>query len=384
MSFNGDRRRSVRDRFPRTVRTVSIGELQDTFLVSAVVMILIIRLQLFLTNYPQLGGGKLHIAHLLWGGLLMLIAIGILLSFLGRSIRTPAAVIGGVGFGFFIDELGKFITDDNDYFFKPAAGIIYLVFIVLFLVTRAMQNRRGVSPREYLVNAIDMVTEAARRGLDRRDRRLALEMLAQADPDDPLYAPTRRLLDEIEAVPTPPPRFYERWARGVRELYARIVETKWFPRLIAAVFVIWALASAIEILALIVAAGFAIEGGTDVVRFSDLLDGDSPSFVSIASVAASVVVGVLVIVGAWRLRARDRMGAYRLFERAMLVQIFVADFFSFVESQFSAVFGVAVDVLLLITVRYMIRRELEREPVSGPVTLPATPEHPVPEAAGAK
>ncbi len=39
---------------------------------------------------PELGGHGLHIAHLLWGG-------------------------------FFIDELGKFITQDNDYFFKPAA-----------------------------------------------------------------------------------------------------------------------------------------------------------------------------------------------------------------------------------------------------------------------
>ena len=52
----------------------------------------------------------------------MVLAIGILLIFLGRGARRPAALIGGVGFGFFIDELGKFITEDNDYFFKPAAG----------------------------------------------------------------------------------------------------------------------------------------------------------------------------------------------------------------------------------------------------------------------
>ena len=98
------------------VRNVEIGDLQDTFLVSAVVMILVIRLQLWATNYPQLGGGKLHIAHLLWGGVFMVIALGILLSFLGASLRVPAAVIGGVGFGFFIDEVGKFISNDVNYF----------------------------------------------------------------------------------------------------------------------------------------------------------------------------------------------------------------------------------------------------------------------------
>lgn len=371
-----------RRRLPHFVRSSEMGELQDVFLVSAVVMILIIRLQLFLTHYPQLGGGKLHIAHLLWGGLLMMIAIGILLSFLGRSIRTPAAVVGGVGFGFFIDELGKFITEDNDYFFKPAAAIIYLIFIVLFLATRAMQSRRGLSPQEYLVNAIDLVTEAAVHELDERTRRRALEMLDRADPEDPRVAPMLHLLNELEAVPAPPPPFYARWGRAVRARYAQLVQRRWFTRLIAAVFVFWAVGSALEMLALVTAAGFAIEGAEGPVRVSEMLDSDSPSFVSIAGLAASLVVGALVIAGALRLRSA-RMPAYRLFERAMLVQIFIADFFAFVESEFSAVFGVAVDVLLLITIRYMIRREQERALGAGPGAVGAdSVAAPAPAAAG--
>src|SRR3954447_26443342 len=114
-------------------RRLDLSSQQDTVLVCAVATILVIRLQLWLTHYPQLGGGKLHIAHLLWGGMGMLIALILLLSFVGRSLRTPAAVVGGIGFGFFIDEVGKFITSDNDYFFKPAVGVIYVVFILLLL-----------------------------------------------------------------------------------------------------------------------------------------------------------------------------------------------------------------------------------------------------------
>src|SRR5437660_6357078 len=122
-------------------RNIEIRTLLDTFFVCAIATILIIRLQLWATHYPKLGGGKLHIAHLLWGGLAMLVAIVLLLSFLGRARRHTGAVLGGVGFGFFIDEIGKFVTSDNDYFFKPAAGMIYILFIVLFLAIRSLGLR---------------------------------------------------------------------------------------------------------------------------------------------------------------------------------------------------------------------------------------------------
>jgi hypothetical protein len=39
------------------------------------------------------------------------------------------------------------------------------------------------------------------------------------------------------------------------------------------------------------------------------------------------------------------------------VEIYLGQVFSFVDSQFTAVFALGVDVLLLITLRYMIRRE---------------------------
>src|SRR6476661_472788 len=145
----------------RRARNADFGSLQETFLVCAVSTILIIRTDLWLTNYPQLGGHGLHIAHLLWGGLFMLVAIGTLVTFLGRSSRRTAAVIGGIGFGFFIDELGKFVTSDNNYFFKPAAGLIYLIFIGLFLASRAYQRRRGLNEDERVRNAFELIAEAS-------------------------------------------------------------------------------------------------------------------------------------------------------------------------------------------------------------------------------
>src|SRR5919201_5377778 len=91
------------------VRSVDMVRLLDVVLVCAVATILVVRTQLWLTNYPQLGGHGLHIAHLLWGGLLMLAAIVLLLAFITSVARRVAAVIGGVGLGLFMDELGKFV-----------------------------------------------------------------------------------------------------------------------------------------------------------------------------------------------------------------------------------------------------------------------------------
>src|SRR4029077_5241260 len=168
------------------VRGVDMTRLLDTMLVCAVATILIVRTQLWLTNYPQLGGRGLHIAHLLWGGLLMVVALVVLLGLVSPAARQVAAVVGGVGLGLFIDELGELVTADHHYFFKPTAAIIYCFFIVFFLAIRGLDRRRGFTQREYLVNVIEILKEGALHDLDDSKRRRALALLAQADQSDPL------------------------------------------------------------------------------------------------------------------------------------------------------------------------------------------------------
>jgi hypothetical protein len=338
----------------RAPRNVDFGELQETFLVSAVTTILVIRTQLWLTNYPQLGGHGLHIAHLLWGGMFMVIAIGILVTFLGRSPRRAGAVVGGVGFGFFIDELGKFITADNNYFFKPAAALIYLIFIGLFLLTRALQRDRDLSPAERVSNAIDLAGEAAVGRLDEPGRRRALALLDGADPGDPLVAPARRLLEAVDAPPARRRPRIARWAEAVRTGYLQLVEQGWFRPLVALVFAFWAAASVIAVFELVLSLGLHA-GGAAPGFASDAVG--RLTFVNIASLASSLVSAVLVLIGLRDLRAGDRAAAYDAFARALFVSIFVTRVFAFVESQFAAVFGLGIDLLLLLTVRAMANAE---------------------------
>src|SRR5437762_1459633 len=119
--------------FGRVTRNAEAPLLIESFFVAAVASLLGIRWFLSTTGYPQVGSNGLHIAHMLWGGLLMLLAIQLLLSFLDRPVQHAAAVIAGLGFGTFIDEIGKFVTSDNDYLFRPAIALIYVVFVTAFL-----------------------------------------------------------------------------------------------------------------------------------------------------------------------------------------------------------------------------------------------------------
>lgn len=357
-------------RFTRS-RAIEFGSLHETLLISGIATILVIRTQLWLTNYPQLGGGGLHIAHLLWGGLFMLLAIGLLLTFLGRRVRRAAAIVGGIGFGFFIDELGKFVTEDNNYFYRPAAALIYLIFVGLFLLTRALQRSRRLSAPDDVANAVDLLGEAARHDLDEAERRKALALLERADPADPLVAPLRSLFERLPATPVAAPGAAGRAVSAARRLAARFAAWTGFATFVAWLFGVWALLSTIGVFQLVFPLVVEL-GGAHPGYVSDRV-GDL-EFVNVASLASTLVSAALVARGALQLRSGTRSAAYTSFERALLVAIFVTQVFSFFESQFGAVFGLAIDLLLLMALRSVRAAEQRDDAEAGFAQPPVAPQ----------
>ena len=122
----------------------------------------------------------------------------------------------------------------------------------------------------------------------------------------------------------------------------------------ALAFAVWASATVIVVFELVLSVGLHL-GGAARGYASDAIG--RLTFVNIASLASSLVSAALVVSGLLRLRAGARVAAYEEFERALFVSIFVTRVFAFVESQFAAVFGLGIDLLLLITVRAMANAE---------------------------
>ena len=115
-------------------------------IVAFVVSVVGIRWFLQATGYPQVGGGELHVAHMLWGGLLLMGAAVLTLVVAAGWALTVSALAAGAGTGLFIDEIGKFITASNDYFYPLAAPLIYGVLLAVVLLFLLVRHRPDGAP----------------------------------------------------------------------------------------------------------------------------------------------------------------------------------------------------------------------------------------------
>jgi hypothetical protein len=154
--------------------------LTSVFVAAAAATVLTVRAGLALTGYPHLGGNGFHIAHVLWGGLLLALALLALLGLSGPVVRSAGAVVGGAGFGLFLDEIGKFITADYDYFFHRAAVLVYLTLAAIVVCARLAYRRRPLSEREHLAAAAELAVAGLGAGLTSDERERAWQHLTRA------------------------------------------------------------------------------------------------------------------------------------------------------------------------------------------------------------
>jgi hypothetical protein len=94
------------------------------------------------------------------------VAALLMITLANRWVYAAGSILVGAGVGLFIDEVGKFITRTNDYFYPPAAPIIYAFFLLLVLFYFAVRKRPSLDARSELYGAFDSLQEVLDRDLD--------------------------------------------------------------------------------------------------------------------------------------------------------------------------------------------------------------------------
>lgn len=371
------------------LRSIYSETLLEDFFVSAVASVLALRFYLQVTGFPQLGFGTLHISHILWGGLLMLIALVVLLAFLDRRAKAIAAVLGGVGFGVFIDELGKFITKDNDYLFQPTVALIYVIFVFMFFAMRAITKRQSLTSQECLANAFDIAKQGSLDGLNQEDRANAL-MLLESCEIGPVRHNLGAILKDVQVAPSSPSQLLDRFHVVFNRYYGWAASKWWFSSIVITFFALTAVTSVFAVVAVVewtlglilwVVAGLiilvALVWSRQVkIRYLNLVisvcivivsiliswaivvnfKGKPVSIIYWAQFLFPSISSVLIVMGILALPS-SRLKAYVMFRRAILVSIFFTQVVSFYQQQLLALLGLFLNVLILIALRYMITRE---------------------------
>jgi len=321
------------------------GRNLDLFFTFAVAGVLANRIFLVITGYPQLGNGTLHISHAIWGGVMMLIAIVFAVSSLAPGVRAFVAVLGGAGFGWFVDELGKYITRDVDYFFKPTLALIYTIFVAMYFVFRSIRRPRN-RPEDVMLNAV----EAMRQGiLGRLDEPRRVEALTLLDTVRVESHPASRLQDvliELETVPPREPGVGTRILRAGRSVLERWTAQRSFAFIYGGIFLLLAAADTSQVL---------------IHALGD------PGVHSVSEWIITVTCGISFVfaaIGAAML-TRSRRTGYRWLEASLLVSILVTQVFLFHEAQIEATVDLVITLAFWMLLRAAMSVERGRDVPGG-------------------
>jgi hypothetical protein len=310
----------------------------ELFLGTAVATVLVVRSALAATGYPQVGGNGLHVAHVLYGGLLMGAAIAIVEIVPGTRARRYAAVIGGIGFGLFIDEVGKFLTKNVNYFFRPAVAIIYAVFVVFYVVVREVVLRRPMTEQRRIAIAAVAAGDLALGQLDSAGKDHALSLLDGVEPS-PLAEGIRGCLTSAGGQvrsQTRVTRLRERLLRGAR---VAVDHPAFLPGL-RVLFVLQVLGMVGQLLLVVLRPDIGLGHGSHVT--------DLGTEISTGISAAYALVGV------WLMHRGDVQGALRVLYRSAIVTLLFTQVFVFVRYQWSGLIGFAAQAIMLGALRLAI------------------------------
>jgi hypothetical protein len=323
------------------------------------------RLILEVTGYPQLGNETLHIAHVLYGGVLLFAASLLPLIYANRWVYTWGGILSGVGIGLFIDEVGKFITQNNDYFFPAAAPIIYTFFLTTVLIYSRVRKESKLDARGELYAVLESLEDVIDHDLDEEEYnelRRRLNKIASTTSQPELESLANELMDFVdsEALTTIPekPNVFDNLLSIIQE-----IESKWIkPSMVRVVIIIMLFGLGLPSFSRMLDF-YMIYSDTEKIELmlSNIVD-ELPVHSSFNMMWAKVhilldglVGGVLTISGSLLILKKRRLGLY-LGSIALMIALVGVNVVLFYLDQFSTIFIAVLEFFALQTLYYYQRR----------------------------
>lgn len=334
-------------------------------LLSFAASVTLTRLFLNITGFPRLGSGEIHIAHLLWGGLLLFIAALLPLIFANRWFLDASALLSGIGVGLFIDEVGKFITSQNNYFFPAAAPIIYAFFLITLLVYSLVRRGKKPDRRGRLYLALERLEDVVDHDLTAKEKQVIMDLLTDipaGKKDDELAGLAFSLSEYLQSHQIHLVKEKSVWWQKL-ELRWMGYEQKTFTRarhrflLIIGILFWSALTTAHALFSWYFSFNQIPLPGILSELFNDHLPLAGAGLgLAELRIYLEVAVGGFLFIGFLLFIFSQEKRAVRLAEIALMFSICVVYLFIFYYEQFSSIFYASLQFILLITIlRYQAR-----------------------------
>ena len=336
-------------------------------LLSFAASVTLTRLFLEITGYPQLGSNELHIAHLLWGGLLLFIAALLPLLLANRWVYFLTALFSGIGVGLFIDEVGKFITQNNNYFYPAAAPIIYAVFLLTVLLYVRVRRKPASNSRQQLYEILEGLEEVLDHDLDQEEKlelTTKLQQINQDDTDQDFKTLAAALLNyiengQIEIIPETESAL-DSWVGKLQGTADQYVRKSTLRAILAGSFLalgIFSLWRFFPLLTIGLNAGPLQDRLSNYYQSGLLTSATKLNWFS-AWLALEGLVGILLILSAiFLILGADHRGVNLSFI-SLLLSLTVVDLLLFYFDQFSSIFFATLQLILLLGVIYYRKRFL--------------------------
>jgi len=342
-----------------------------TSLVVFALTVVVLRGMLKLTGYPQLGNDSVHIAHVLWGGLALFAGALLILVFANRWALGAGAVLCGAGVGLFIDEVGKFITQSNDYFNPAAAPIIYALFLATVLVYLRVRRPPARDVRGEMYRALEQMTGVLDHEMSRHDLNVLRRRLVSLQGSTENEAVCRLAAAMLAFIDAESPRIIEpRPGRAEQALSAvRAWGRRVFTRARLRVFLTVALVAfglwAILDMALLAFLAIAPSSGATEFLRSLISPGELAAlgdkiWFSIRAVLEGGV-GIALLTGGTLVGLRREWRGLGIAVAGLIAALTVVDLLVFYQDQLKALIEIALQYMLLLAAFSYRRIYLEDE-----------------------